>query len=169
MNNFSLPVECSPEVFNSPLECGLRSTALLVECFPTQLDIQRLVQYDYLLVHSGDADGPASLHPATPHRSGELLIKRPLVEAGVSMMMQKSIIECTYSTEGILYIAGNWSLTFLDAIRTPYLDSLRSRAMWVSNTFGSMSNEQLRAFVSERWTTWGAEFELQAFVQGGDE
>lgn len=169
MNNPVLPVERPPEVFNSPLECGLRSTVLLVECFPAHLDIQRLVQYDYLLVHSGDAGGPPSLHPATPHRSGELLIKRPLIEAGVRMMMQKSIIECTFSAEGILYCAGNWSLTFLGAIQEPYLASLRSRAKWISHTFGSMSNARLSAFVSEHWTAWGAEFELQAFVQGGEE
>ena len=63
-------------LFNSPLECGLRAVVLLVECSPQELDIQRLVNYDYLLVHSGDINGPPSLHPDSPLRSGELLVKR---------------------------------------------------------------------------------------------
>jgi hypothetical protein len=113
--------------------------------------------------------GPPSLHPATPHRSGELLVKRPLVEAGLQMMMQKSIVECTFSKAGIAYSAGNWALAFLDAIDEPYLRALRERAQWVASSFERMSDDELRAFINERWAQWGADFELQAFEQGGDE
>lgn len=167
-NALSLP-ERSSDVFNSPLECGLRSTIILVESFPAQLDIQRIVHYDYLLVHSGDVDGPRSLHPATPQRSGELLVKRPLLEAGLRLMMQKSIIECTFSKAGIVYSAGNWALSFLDAIDEPYVRALRERAQWIESSFGRMRDAELRAFIGERWAQWGAEFELQAFIQGGGE
>lgn len=79
------------------------------------------MHYDYLLVHSGNVDGPPSLHPAGPHRSGELLVKRPLIESGVNLMMQKSIIECEFSAVGIRYHAGNRALAFLDGIRAPYV------------------------------------------------
>lgn len=157
------------EVFNSPLECGLRAVILLVEAFPLTLDVQRLVQCDYLLVHSGDVDGPPSLHPATPHRSGELLVKRPLVEAGLQLMMKKSIIECSYSSAGIRYTAGNWALSFLAAIDQPYSRELRDRARWLHARFGRMTDDGLRGFMSERWSQWGAEFELQAFIQDEDE
>ncbi len=148
--------------FNSPLECGLRAVVLLVAVYPKELDIQRLVHYDYLLVHSGDVDGPPSLHPAGPHRSGELLVKRPILEAGVSLMMTKSIIECAFSQAGIRYVAGNWSLSFLAGIESPYGRALRERAVWVAQNFENMADDDLRAFMSERWSSWGAEFELQA-------
>jgi hypothetical protein len=148
-------------LFNSPLECGLRAAVLLVECYPQELDIQRLVNYDYLLVHSGDLNGPPSLHPDSPHRSGELLVKRPIIEAGVSLMMTKSIIECVFSPAGIRYHAGNWALSFLAGINAPYCAALRERARWVAGRFAAMSDDDLRAYMAKRWSVWGAEFELQ--------
>jgi len=79
-------------VYNTPLECGLRCAALLLAAYPTHCDLQRLVQYEYLLVHSGDVpEGPTSLHPAAPHRSGELLVRRALVERGILFMMSRNL------------------------------------------------------------------------------
>jgi len=43
--------------FNSALECSLRALAILASAYPASADLQRLVAYDYLLVHSADADG----------------------------------------------------------------------------------------------------------------
>jgi hypothetical protein len=66
-------------LFNTPLECGFR-LAIILDAVSGEPDLQRLVSYDYLLVHSGDVEGgPASLHPAVPFRGTELLVKRELV------------------------------------------------------------------------------------------
>ena len=142
--------------FNSPLECGLRSAVLLAEAFPQRLDIQRLVHYDYLLVHSGDvAGGPASIHPPTPHRSGELLVRRPIIESGVKLMMSKSIIECEFSTHGIMYLAGEWSLEFINGLEAEYAQSLKERAKWVVAQFALYSDTELSDFMRRNWSNWG--------------
>lgn len=152
--------------FNSPIECGLRSAVLLADAYPKNLDLQRLVQYDYLLVHSGDvADGPASIHPPTPHRSGELLVRRPLIEAGIKLMMSKSIIECEMSTSGILYFAGEWCLAFLGSLSAEYTRAMKERARWVISRFGGLSDVQLSDFMRANWSHWGAEFEFNALLQ----
>lgn len=70
-------------VFNSALETGVRSLVILVANFPAALDLQRLVDFDYLVVHSGDLDGPESLHPPLPLREGELLVRRNIIESGI--------------------------------------------------------------------------------------
>ena len=59
-------------VFNSALETGVRSLVILAANFPAALDLQRLVDLDYLVVHSGDVDGPKSLHPPLPWNSVRL-------------------------------------------------------------------------------------------------
>jgi hypothetical protein len=152
--------------FNSPLECGLRSAVLLAQAFPQKLDIQRLVHYDYLLVHSGDViGGPPSIHPATPHRSGELLVRRPLIEAGVKLMMSKSVIECEFSTNGISYFAGEWSLFFLDSLKTEYVESIKQRAKWVVKHFAAYKDDDLTVFIRNNWSNWGAEFEFESLVR----
>ncbi len=152
--------------FNSPIECGLRSAVLLAAAYPRNLDLQRLVQYDYLLVHSGDVAGaPASIHPATPHRSGELLVRRPLIEAGIKLMMSKSIIECEMSPAGILYFAGEWCLAFLGSLSAEYTRAIKTRAHWVISNFAGLSDTQLTEFMRENWAHWGAEFEFDALLR----
>jgi hypothetical protein len=152
--------------FNSPLECGLRSAVLLAQAFPQKLDIQRLVHYDYLLVHSGDVvGGPSSIHPPTPHRSGELLVRRPLIEAGVKLMMSKSVVECEFSTRGILYLAGEWSVVFLDSLKTEYVESIKQRANWVVKHFAVFKDDDLTMFIRSNWSNWGAEFEFESFLR----
>ena len=69
-----------PATFNGPLEAGLRAVAILGAAHPRTLDLQRLVAFDYLLVHTGDIGGPASLHPPSPLHSAELLVRRELVQ-----------------------------------------------------------------------------------------
>ena len=74
------------EPFNGPVEIGLRTLVILCEAYPEPMSLQRLILFDYLIVHSDDLpDGPAGLHPQTPHRSGELLIRRNLLQDGIAL------------------------------------------------------------------------------------
>jgi hypothetical protein len=53
--------------FNGPVEIGLRALCVLTTAFPTEYALQRLVVFDYFLVHSDDIEGgPEGLHPRTP-------------------------------------------------------------------------------------------------------
>ncbi|WP_373272582.1 ABC-three component system middle component 2 [Escherichia coli] len=62
--------------FNTPLEYGFRALFILDAADNVAMDLQRIVSYDYLLVHTSDVPrGPKSLHPAVPHRGAELLVK----------------------------------------------------------------------------------------------
>ena len=80
-----------PAPFNSPLETGIRSLEILVAAYPEAFDLERLVEMDYLVVHSEDADGPESLHAALPMRAGELLVRRGLIEKGILLMMNNDL------------------------------------------------------------------------------
>src|SRR5689334_10655553 len=94
--------------FNSPLECGLRPLVLLQAAQPAACDLQRLVFYDYLLVHSADVpEGPESIHPATPLRSGEALVRRHWIERGLLLMISRELVIRTFSAQGILYQASS--------------------------------------------------------------
>lgn len=150
-----------PSLYNTPLECGLRSVVILLEIFPQRVDLQRLVQYDYLLVHSADVpNGPSSIHPATPNRAGEMLVRRPIIENGIQMMMTKSLIECEFSSEGIRYYAGEWAVTFIGRLESRYTAELRMRAEWAARRFEDYSDDRLNQFMRDNWAVWGAEFEF---------
>ncbi len=44
----------------------MRALILLAESYPDRLDLQRILEFDYIMVHTGDVDGPPSIHPALP-------------------------------------------------------------------------------------------------------
>src|ERR1035437_8326110 len=80
------------KTFNSPIETGMRALILLAESYPAQIDLQRLLEYDYIMVHTGDVDGPPSIHLALLLRSGELLVRRQLIERGLMLMISRGLV-----------------------------------------------------------------------------
>jgi hypothetical protein len=146
--------------FNSPLECGLRALILL-EASGRQngCDLQRLVFYDYLLVHSGDVpDGPPSIHPPTPLRSGEALVRRQWIERGLLLMLSRELIGRNFSDTGISYTSTDITLPFLAYLEEPYTAQLRERAKWVVSQFGEQSDADLVSFFKLNLDRWGGEF-----------
>jgi hypothetical protein len=152
------------ELFSTPLELGLRALFLLA-VLPTPVDLQRLVVLDYLLVHSADAGGPESLHPATPHRSGEILVKRDVLRQGLRLMTSRDLISTDFSSDGIRYRATDLTQPFLRYLAGPYIDELRDRASWVAQKFGGMSNQILGEYVTLHLREWGGEFLNEAVVR----
>jgi len=54
-------------LFNTPIEFGLRSLFILNCMAPKSSDLQRLIYYDYLILHTSDIDQQqASLPPFPP-------------------------------------------------------------------------------------------------------
>ena len=149
----------TPSPFNSALETGVRMLAILIACYPKAHDLGRLVQYDYLTVHSADADGPPSLHPPLPLRSGELLVRRGLIESGLRLMISRSLVSREVHVQGFLYGAEDSAASFLDNINSPYIVTLRSRADWVAATFDNLSADELDAIVKRLLEAWTIEFQ----------
>ncbi|WP_315776308.1 MULTISPECIES: ABC-three component system middle component 2 [unclassified Bradyrhizobium] len=148
-----------PPPFNSPLETGIRSVAILVEAYPNSFDLQHLVAFDYLVVHTGDIGGPQSLHPELPLRSTELLVRRGLVERGLLLMISRNLVQREALPHGIYYRAGEFAETFLDSLTSPYLRALRERATWVGTTFGTMEQDTFRQTLRTAFGQWIEEFQ----------
>ena len=152
--------ECQPNVtvFNSALETGVRSLVILAANFPDAFDLQRLVDFDYLVVHSGDVDGPESLHPPLPMREGELLVRRKIIESGLSLMMSRGLITRIAGAQGIVYQASDYAKPFVDSLATPYMRSLIDRANWVATTFGEMDTAEIHHLISSFFDKWTTQF-----------
>lgn len=151
--------------FNSPTEIGLRSAVLLFEMYPDVASLQRLVVYDYLLVHSDDIpDGPQGLHPKTPRRSGELLVRRDTLQKGLLLYMSRGLVHGAYLPEGLRYSATERTGGFIESFDAGYVGDLRSRATWLVEQFGEHTDEQLDEFAREHLGEWGAEFETETLL-----
>ncbi len=150
-------------LFNTPLEIGLRALIILSECESSEFDIQRLVYYDYLLLHSSDfKDGPPSIHPGTPHRSGELLIRREILQQGVALMQSRGLLKKVFHPTGIRYSPTAIAKPFLTYFESDYFQDLCSRAEWVHRQFEKWTDEELSKFMNTNLDKWGAEFSREA-------
>jgi hypothetical protein len=147
-------------VFNNPIESALRSLVLLVETYPATLDLQKLIYLDYLLVHSADADGPASLHPPTPQRDGELSVRRGLIEQGLHLLIVRGLVERRATNEGFDYRALDAAGGIVASLQTQYSQDLLARASWATQQFAGTQTAQLAAFFGERIGRFGEEFTL---------
>ena len=152
-------IDGAPSPFNSALETGVRTLAILIACHPKSHDLGRLVQYDYLAVHSADANGPPSLHPPLPLRSGELLVRRGLIESGLRLMMSRSLAHREVHAQGFLYNADDSAASFLDNMKSSYIFDLRDRAEWVADTFDALSTDDLDFIVRRLFESWTIEFQ----------
>lgn len=148
------------QTFNSPIETGVRALILLAESYPDQLDLQRLLEFDYILVHTHDVDGPPSIHPALPLRSGELLVRRQLIERGLMLMMSRGLITRHATPKGFMYQAEDSAGPFLDSLTAEYLDDLKDRAVWVVDRFSDMNDHEIRVLLSRVYDQWSREFQV---------
>jgi hypothetical protein len=148
------------QTFNSPIETGVRALILLAESYPDQLDLQRILEFDYILVHTGDVDGPPSIHPALPLRSGELLVRRQLIERGLMLMISRGLITRHATPNGFVYQAEDDAGPFLDSLTADYLHDLQDRAVWVVERFSRMSDHEIRVILSQVYDQWSREFQV---------
>jgi hypothetical protein len=145
--------------FNSPLETGIRALSILEAAHPVSCDLHRLVELDYLVVHSGDAGGPESLHAPLPMRAGELLVRREIIERGLLLMASRGLVERVVSPDGFLYRAGEAAGPYMAALRAPYSINLRERARWAVEAFGHLSNDAIRSITQRFFEKWTSEFQ----------
>lgn len=151
--------------FNGPVEIGLRALCVLNKAFPAAYALHRLVVFDYFLVHSDDIEGgPEGLHPRTPHRGGEILVRRGVIQDGLTLYESRGLIERVYKDGGIFFAATEKSADFLDTLSTEYVAGLRDRADWVVDGFGALDDKELDLMVRERIGTWGAEFTMESVL-----
>lgn len=150
----------SVQTFNSPIETGMRALILLAESYPQQLDLQRILEFDYIMVHTGDVDGPPSIHPALPLRSGELLVRRQLIERGLLLMISRGLVRRHATPNGFTYQAEDDAGPFLDALAAEYLDELKDRATWVVDRFSDMSDHDIRVMLTRVYDQWSREFQV---------
>lgn len=151
--------------FNSPVEIGLRALAILNESFPVGYSLQRLIIFDYLVVHSDDIpSGPLGLHPQTPHRGGELLVRRSVLEEGLLLYQSRGLLERRYTSQGMFFAATDRSAAFLDALDSGYLEQLRDTAAWLVSEFGALDDDELNDFTGEHIGDWGAEFAMESVL-----
>jgi hypothetical protein len=146
-------------LFNSSLETGVRAVVVLDAAFPRAFDLSQLTWLDHLVVHTADIGGPDSLHPDIPQRTGELLVRRRLVEDGLTLMRRLHLVDTNTTDEGIVYSAREEAAPFVESLRSVYARELRKRAEWLARYLSETSAADLAQLISDRIGRWAVEFQ----------
>lgn len=146
-------------LYNSQLETGTRAMVILEAAYPRAFDLARLTWFDHLVVHTKDVGGPESLHPALPDRTGELLVRRRLVEDSMSLMRRLHLIEIVHDENGIAYRASDDASAFVSLLTTKYAQGLKDRARWLIAELGDLDEAQLTKRVADQIGRWSVEFQ----------
>lgn len=153
--------EPGPHPFNSTLETGIRAVVILNAFYPRQCDLMEMTWFDHLVVHTGDLHGddvPPSLHPDMPNRTGELLVRRSLIEKSLRMMIEVHLVDYLESDRGFLFQASEDAAAYVDLLQSNYAVALKARAGWISGRFAEMDTSEIKAVAEERIGRWTAEF-----------
>lgn len=145
--------------FNSPLEVGLRSATILLSMYPNSIDLQTLVELDYLVLHSADAGGPESLHTPLPYRSGELLVRRGIIESGLMLFIGRGLIERVVSSTGFEFIASDSTSPFINSMNSKYIKRLQERADWATSQFNNSEKIDFKNLTKRVFSNWSSQFQ----------
>ncbi|MFE6129181.1 ABC-three component system middle component 2 [Streptomyces sp. NPDC056437] len=152
---------------NSPLEVGMRALVLLSASFPQSLDVARLVYLDHAMLHSGELDGPPSLHPSLPAGPGELAMKRHLIEQGLIVLLRAGLADVEATADGLVYRASEEGPGFVGILEAPYIGALKARAEWLIAT-QSVSPPDIREATRAITERWAFEFRSNLPTPGSD-
>jgi hypothetical protein len=151
----------SDYIFNSAIETGVRALCILVIDLSNKFDIQQLLALDHIVVHSGDIkNAPPSLHPNILQRSGELLVRRPLVENGLSLMESKRLVEKVIISEGFYYRATELASVFIESLTNEYIKELNKRAEWAVKMYTDYGEKLFSEIFNSAFDRWREEFQV---------
>jgi hypothetical protein len=154
-----LTSESGPNLYNGPLETGIRSVVLLNAVYPKALDITHLTWFDHLVVHTSDVGGPVSMHPDLPQRTGELLVRRRLIEDGLRFMQRLHLVEMLADKSGIQYRATDEAPPLISVMCSPYAEALKICAKWIGDNVATLPEDRIRGLIADRIGNWHIEFQ----------
>jgi len=146
-------------VFNNEIEMGLRVLVILKCIYPKSLDIEMINYYDYFSLHSKDIGGEESLHADVPNRSGELFVKRGLIERSLKMLLLRGLVKYDYHKNrknGFEYVVTENGASLIDNLNESYTQNLISHVTWVSHHFKDKSYRDIKLFVAQNEKKWNS-------------
>ena len=152
----SLPI-AQPQLFNTPLEAGVRALLILEAFAPLAFDLATMSLMDYYIVHTSDAGGPPSLHPEINVRAGEYFVRRHLVEEGLLLMARASLVEQIFTGSGIAYRAHETATAMMDLFGSAYNRRLAQAAQWLAHEAANQGVDPFIQSLKEGLDRWSHE------------
>jgi hypothetical protein len=151
------------KIYSSDVEISLRLMAILQFFTEEAVSIDRLVSYDFLILHGNDVFGQLqSLHPKTPNSSTEFLIKRELFKRGLHLLISKELISVVIDKIGIRYKGTLLTSKFCQRLNSAYSKKLYFTVRSVIEAASAFSDSDLEGKIKIRLLTQDSLFKSEA-------
>lgn len=157
----------NPLLFNSQLETGMRSLIILNAAYPKSFDLAKLTWYDHIVVHTEDIEGPVSLHPNLPQRSGEILVRRRIIQDGLTLMHRLGFVTTISNENGITYQATDEAYPLIKLMKSNYACKLKDRAQWLVENVCTLSESDIGNLIAKKLGRWDIEFQEKMVTPTG--
>lgn len=146
-------------IYNTSYEVSVR-VLILLNFTSGPIDLQRIIYYDYLMLHYGDVDEDyESIHPANPFHTTELYIRRELIQSALDLICKKGLTNIILSNDGFLYEISSLGRNFIKCFENDYFAKLIKYAQLVTNRFDNFSVNDINEFININVGKWKDEFE----------
>lgn len=147
--------------FNNSVDSGLRVLCILNEFYPIGFDLQTLIYLDYITIHSEDFGSELlSLHPNVPYRTGEIFVRRASIQQGLELYHAKGLIQISYQSDGVIYMASENSNHFIETLHEEYTVELLKRTNWLSKYFNVIEKNTLKNIIESKSDKINHEFKI---------
>lgn len=148
------------QIYNTPLEVGLRTLIILDKIGETGADIEKIMYIDYLSLNTKDIGGEESIHAPIPNRSLQVYARKKLIQKGLTILASKELIKLNIDSSGFIYRINEVGKKFLEYFSSSYFIELTERVKWVIDKFGHNTSVELRVFINKKMKDWSSEFIL---------
>ena len=147
------------KLFNTPVEIGLRCLFLLNVFQQAALSTDKLIYFDYFLIHAGDiSKAQKSIHPKYPFRSAEIVVKRELLMNALRLLTSKELAKVVFTQSGIQFEITDIGRKAIEYFESDYSSQIKFVSGWIFETYKDYTENQLSDVVNINIQKWGSEF-----------
>lgn len=129
------------------------------------MERDRLVAYEYFVIHSGDIEhAPSSIHPDIPYRASIYISNHQNISDALNILLSKELILLNVENDNFEYQITKAGEIFVQYMTSEYYNKLNNIARWVCNYFENFSDRDLNLYIESNIGKWGNEFTKESIL-----
>jgi hypothetical protein len=141
-------------IFNSPIEFAMRALMILDKT-NVAMTARKLSLIDYMVTHIHDFNKKAeSVHADSPFRSGEWISRTGTFDAGLRILVSRSLITIHHQEDGIYFSTTELSRPFLNYIESEYKSDYYMALDRIRKSVFVLPEERIYSSLKKRVREW---------------
>lgn len=143
-------MEKNNSLYNHPIEIGTRISFLLHYFNKKNLDLDKLVFFDFILVYAKEYNGPVNIHPVLPNHIAEITYKKEIFPSALKLFMQKGLISLDMTVDGFFYKPTENTSHYITCLKSNYYKKICKNLDWIEQNYDYLEKQQFNILTSKK-------------------